>query len=82
MDTLAREDRSTIVTPVDDHPALDTLKEQLRGIELDVLTSYTLADAIREGSSVTEQAVGSFRDGEKVCALSAALLAAKARGYV
>lgn len=49
---------------------------------LDRLTSYTLADAIREGSSVTRQAVGRFGAGEEACALSAGMLAAMARGYI
>lgn len=54
---------------------------ELRAKELEVITSYTLADAIREGSSVTGQANG-WGSGEKACALSAARLAAKARGYI
>ncbi len=58
----------------------DTAAE-LRGIEGDVLMNYTLADAIREGSEVTDQAYTWEKDG-KVCALSAAVLAAKARHYI
>ncbi len=57
------------------------LKEMLGGIELAVLTNYTLADAIREGSSVSEQSYD-WGDGARACALSAAVIAAKARGYV
>lgn len=50
--------------------------------ELKRMTKYTLADAIREGAGVSEQAFN-WTDGEsKVCALSAGLAAAKARGYV
>ena len=43
---------------------------------------YTLADAIREGSMVTDQKIGGWADKAKgeTCALSAALLAVKARG--
>lgn len=78
METLTKSNLSTVV---DDHPAIDTLREELRGIEMDVLTGYTLADAIREGSGVTDQAIGAYRQGDNVCALSAGLLAAKARGY-
>lgn len=59
---------------------VDELKAMLRGIELDVTTSYTLADAIREGSKVTSQACG-WGDGESACALTAAVLAAKSRGF-
>jgi hypothetical protein len=61
---------------------IDTLRKELRDIELDVTTSYTLADAIREGCGVTEQAIGDFGAGPRACALSAALIAAKARDYI
>lgn len=64
------------------HPAIERLRETLGEIELDVLTSYTLADAIREGSSVTTQKRGGWVEGESACALGAGFLAAKARGYV
>ncbi|HET9118503.1 MAG TPA: hypothetical protein VFN75_10610 [Pseudonocardiaceae bacterium] len=48
--------------------------------ELEQAMSYSLADAIREGSTVTGQCVGNWHDTEgNVCALSAALLAVKAR---
>lgn len=67
------------VAPV--HPGIEKLKEVLGEIELDVTTSYTLADAIREGASVTPQAFGSFGERGEACALSAAFLAAEARGW-
>lgn len=54
---------------------------ELQAKELEVLTRYTLADAIREGASVTDQAHG-WGSGGDACALSAARLAAKARGYL
>ena len=60
---------------------VDELKEMLGEIEMDVLTNFTLADAIREGSSVTTQAVG-WGNGETACALTGAVISAKARGYV
>lgn len=48
--------------------------------ELEKAMSYTLADAIREGSTVTGQCVGNWSDEQgNVCALSAALVAVKAR---
>lgn len=57
------------------------LEEELGEIELKVTTGYTLADAIREGATVTDQATGTFiRNGES-CALGAGWIAAKARGY-
>jgi hypothetical protein len=58
----------------------EALKSQLGEIELRTF-EYTLADAIREGSSVTEHAVGGWGDGENACALTASLIAAEARGY-
>lgn len=69
-------------TVIDNHPAIDTLKVDLAEIEERVVTGYTLADAIREGCKVTEQAHGAYRKGNNVCALSTGLIAAKARGYV
>jgi hypothetical protein len=54
---------------------------ELAKIEEKVVTGYTLADAIREGASVTEQAYNWGSQG-KACALTAAALAAKARGYI
>ena len=49
-------------------------------VELENAMAYTLSDAIREGSSHTVQALGKVVGihGE-VCALSAALVAVKAR---
>ena len=68
---------------------MDTINEKARELKstideigMSVLTGYTLADAIREGSSVTGQKVAGWVDGENVCALSAALISAKARGYI
>lgn len=58
------------------------LEAELGEIELKVATSYTLADAIREGESVTGQKVGGWIEGGESCALGAAWIAAKARGYV
>lgn len=68
-------------TPTE-HPAIDTLREELGSIEMDVLTGYTLADAMREGSGVTSQKTGGWIDDKSACALGAAYLAARARGYV
>ena len=55
--------------------------DALRVTELEALTSYTLADAMREGSTVTAQAFN-WGQGGQACALSAARLAARARGYL
>ena len=42
---------------------------------------FTLADAIREGSSVTNQAIGSWTGSQgETCALAAAALSITARG--
>ena len=62
------------------NPVADKLREQLSEIEMDVLTSYTLSDAMREGCKVSKQYPG-WGGGEYACALSAAAIAAKARGY-
>ena len=60
---------------------------ELRGIldatevkELERL-NYRLSDAIREGASITEQAHG-WGTGANACALHAAVISAKARGYL
>lgn len=58
------------------------LEAELSEIELKVTTDYTLADAIREGASVSGQRVGGWIDNGQSCALGAAWIAAKARGYV
>ncbi|QNN99202.1 hypothetical protein SEA_FAUST_105 [Streptomyces phage Faust] len=60
----------------------DELKNTIDEIGMSVYTGYTLADAIREGSLVTKQAVGGWGNGYSACALTAAVVAAKARGYV
>lgn len=69
--------REKIVTELDPE-----LKAELGELELKVTTSYTLADAIREGASVTPQARGTWVRGGASCALGASWIAAKARGYV
>lgn len=61
------------------------LEEQIEisGQQMDDLvkaSQYSLADAIREGSSVTDQCVGNWvGPQDTMCALSAGLLALKAR---
>lgn len=61
---------------------VEKLKAALAEIEEKVVTGYTLADAIREGAGVTDQARGTWIRGEQSCALGAGWIAAKARGYV
>lgn len=71
MDEKARELRET-----------REMQDELGEIELDVLGNFTLADAIREGSTVTVQAY-SWGDGcENACAMTAAVLSAKSRGFM
>lgn len=63
-------------------PHIERLREDLGEIELGVITEgYTLADAIREGSQVSSQAYN-WGNGDSACALTAAFVAAKSRGYV
>lgn len=68
-------------TELELHPGIDKLREELGAIEMDVLTGYTLADAIREGSSVSDKATNAWTgENGEACALSAAVIACKARG--
>lgn len=76
--TIDATDAPAIIAPA---TPIDALRATLAEIELDVTTSYTLADAIREGSTVTTQPVG-WGSGFEACALSAGVIAARARGYV
>ena len=69
------------VYTTDTDTVIEHLIADIDNIEMRVLTSYTLADAIREGSKHTNQAFDWGR-GLTACALSAGYLAAKARGYV
>ncbi len=62
-------------------PAIDHLIADLEKIEDTVTTQYTLADAIREGSTVTDQSYD-WGKGESACALSAAMISASARGFL
>jgi hypothetical protein len=58
------------------------LKADLGEIELKVTTGYTLADAIRDGSKVSKHNKSGWGDGETACALTAGVIAAKARGWL
>jgi uridine phosphorylase len=64
---------------------VEKIKEQVISVdeakELARSTEYRLSDAIREGAQVTLHAIG-WGAGEQACALSAAALAAKARGLI
>lgn len=64
------------------HPAIEKIRADLAVIELDVTTSYTLADAMREGARHTGQMTGGYVDESTSCGLGAAYLAAVARGYL
>jgi hypothetical protein len=83
LETATAPQSTAVDTPAEPlHPAIERLRETLSGIEMDVLTSYTLADAIREGASVTDQKRHGWVDQSSACALGAGYLAARARGYV
>lgn len=63
---------------------LELIEEKAGVLEMDLTSleksmTYSLADAIREGSSVTGQAYNWSDSEGNVCALSAALIAVKAR---
>jgi hypothetical protein len=49
--------------------------------DLERMLEFRLSDAMREGSSVTEQAF-TWGAGTKACALSAAAISMRARGYI
>jgi hypothetical protein len=70
-------------TIVQDRPlaeSTEVLSEHLQSILSEIEDRpYTLADAIREGCSVTEQNVGNWTDGSNACALQAALVSIDAR---
>lgn len=62
--------------------------EELQGIieatevrELERM-QFSLADAIREGSLVSEQSTAGWGQGDTMCALHAAVTSAAARGYM
>lgn len=61
-------------------PALSEMEKELAKIEERVVTGYTLADAMREGSKVTTQSYN-WGGGTQACALTAAAIAATTRGY-
>lgn len=61
-------------------PALEALRADLDAIEEKVVTGFSLSDAIRLGSTVTDQSYnwgGSFQ----ACALGAGNIGAHATGY-
>ena len=62
---------------------VDELKGILDATEVNELSrmNYRLSDAIREGSKVSKQANG-WGNGDTACAMHAAVIAAKARGYM
>lgn len=60
----------------------ETLKAELGVIELGVTTNFTLADAIREGSLVSEHSQDGWGDGESACALTAAVISARSRSFI
>ena len=60
---------------------LRRMHEDLGDIEMQVLTNFTLADAIREGCKVSEKAEG-WGDGAYACGMTAAVVSARSRGYL
>lgn len=60
-------------------PAVEKMKAELAEIEEKVVTGYTLADAMRDGCRVTTP-ITDWGYSTHACALSAAAIAARARG--
>ena len=61
--------------------SVDSLISKEEAEDLERQTTFTLADAIREGSLSTTQEYG-WGGNSKACALSAAYIAARNRGYI
>ena len=62
---------------------IDELRRTIDEIGLEVAARpITLADLMREGSTVTEQAVGTWGNGENACALHATVISARARNLI
>lgn len=64
---------------------LTALREASREAEVSMLersAQYRLSDAIREGAQVSGQAYAWTDKNENLCALSAAVVAAKSRNYL
>ncbi len=59
--------------------ALKGIIDATEVMELNRMGEYRLSDAIREGSQVADQAY-TWMEGENLCALSAAVVARRARG--
>lgn len=57
------------------------LQAELDEVSLRV-SEYSLSDAIREGSLVTEHSKSGWGDGDSACALSAGVIAARRRGHL
>lgn len=66
---------------ITDHPVLEELRKELSAIEQQTL-QYSLADAIREGSGVTDKKENGYYNGYEACTLAAARLAVEARGLI
>lgn len=69
--------QDTVATP----KILEQLKKECAEIEFKT-HEYSLADAMREGSKATTQKLGGWGEGEMACALSAGILAARARDFL
>lgn len=64
-----------------DGEAVRTLAESLKGFDPTEERPYSLAQAMREGCAATDQAIGAWTTEKgETCALSAAMLAVRARG--
>lgn len=78
----SEQKNSLMITTSDRDVKADELKNTLAEIELEVMTEgITLSKLIREGCGVTTKAVG-WGEGDIACTLSAAAIAARARGIV
>lgn len=68
---------------LDDHPVVERIRQELGEIEMDVLTSYTLADFVRDAHQHgAVQLRGGYLSDEGGCVMGAGFLSAFARGYI
>lgn len=77
METETMTDTTTTIVPD------EAMVDELGVLELETLTSFTLADAIREGSKHVKHVRRSWGNGETTgCALTTALVGAKKVGWI
>jgi len=70
------------MSKIDEKAAELAMRQELGELEMQVLTSYTLPQAIRDGATVTEHCSAGWGDGDTACALTNGVIAARSRKYL